>query len=113
MSKVFTKLCINILFLYISTLLFPSIFYNSGFDLIIAGSVLWIINLCVRPIILLISLPVNLLTFGLFSFIINTWMLLMTDTLLLGIKIPNFTTALFASIIISLGNVWYKKISDK
>lgn len=112
MTKIFTKLCINILCLYISTLLFPSILYNSVFDLVIAGSVLWIINLCVRPIILLISLPVNLLTFGLFSFIINTWMLLLTDTLLLGFKIPNFTTALLASIIISLGNLLFKK-NDK
>lgn len=109
MSKVFIKLCINILCLYISTLLFPSILYNNVFDLVIAGSILWIINLCVRPIILLISLPVNLLTFGLFSFIINTWMLLLTDTLLLNFKIPNFTTALLASMILSLGNVFYKK----
>jgi len=112
MSKIFTKLCINILCLYISTLLFPDIVYNSTFDLVIAGSVLWLINLCIRPFILLISLPINLLTFGLFSFIINTWMLLMTDTLLQGIKIPNFTTALGVSIIISLGNMLYKNRSD-
>ncbi|MPW26766.1 phage holin family protein [Alkalibaculum sp. M08DMB] len=110
MSKILTKIIINVALLYISTLVFPNVLYNSMTDLVIAGSVLWMINLFIRPLILLISLPINILTIGLFTFVVNTWMLLITDFIVQGIKIPNFTTALFISFIISFGNLVGKKL---
>ncbi|MFZ7119915.1 MAG: phage holin family protein [Eubacteriaceae bacterium] len=106
MKKTILKLFINILAFFISVHLFESIYLDNLNTLIISGVVLWLVNLIIRPILLLISLPINLLTMGLFSIIINTWMILITDTLLKGIKIPNFWIALFISLFISVGNIY-------
>ena len=109
MEKQIIKLFVNIAVLYISTIIFPDIIYNNITTIIIAGIVLWIINLIIRPIILLISFPINILTIGLFSLIINTWMILIADTLISGFKIPNFITAFAVSIFITIGNIVFKK----
>lgn len=109
MDKQIIKLFVNMAVLYMSTIIFPNIIYNNFSTIIIASIVLWIINLIIRPIILLISLPINILTIGLFSLVINTWMILIADTLVAGLKIPNFITAFAISIFITLGNIIFKK----
>ncbi|MFZ7133921.1 MAG: phage holin family protein [Eubacteriales bacterium] len=109
MEKQIIKLSINILVLYASTFIFPSVYMESVATLAVAGLILWVINLFIRPAVLFISLPVNLLTIGLFTLIINTWMVLITDTFITGFKIPNFSTAFIIALLISLGNILIKK----
>jgi putative membrane protein len=72
--------------------------------LIGAGLVLALLNLIVRPILKLLSLPLVILTFGLFSFVINVIILWLADALLLSLAISGLSAYLIGSFIIALAN---------
>ena len=67
-----------------------------------AAAMLGILNAFFRPIALLITLPINVLTFGLFTFIINAVMLKMVSGVITGFQVHGFWTAVFGALIISL-----------
>jgi putative membrane protein len=105
MLKLSLKLLGNIVAFYCAAQLFPSIHLETPETAIWAGLILWLVNLFIRPLLFLITLPVNFLTFGLFTLIVNTWMVLLTDTWLRGLKIPSFWVALAIAIIVSVLNM--------
>jgi putative membrane protein len=78
-----------------------------GFDVTLEGAIvgsviLGIINATIRPIFLVLALPINLLTLGLFTFFINGVMLWIVDMIVRGFDIQNFTTAIFAAFILTV-----------
>lgn len=75
----------------------------SGFlSAIFAGAMLGILNAFFRPIALLLTLPINILSLGLFTFIINALMLKMASGLIPGFDVYGFWTAIFGSLLISV-----------
>jgi putative membrane protein len=86
-------------------LLGSGITYGNRFKaIVIAGLVLAIVNIIIRPIIMLASLPAILLTLGLFMVIINGFMVFLASKLYHGLHVTNFWAAIFAGIIIGLVN---------
>ncbi|WP_297522464.1 phage holin family protein [uncultured Clostridium sp.] len=67
--------------------------------IIIFAVVLMIVNLVIRPVIQLISLPITCLTFGLFALVVNVLMILLASALVPGISINGF----FPAVLISIG----------
>ena len=67
-----------------------------------AAAMLGILNAFFRPIALIITLPINILSFGLFTFIINAVMLKMVSGVIGGFVVHGFWTAVFGALIISL-----------
>ena len=75
----------------------------SGFgSALIAALVLGVLNAFFRPILLILTLPINVLSLGLFTFVINAVLLLMTSGVIGGLVVDGFGSALFGSLIISL-----------
>ena len=72
------------------------------FSAIFAGAMLGILNAFFRPIALLLTLPINILSLGLFTFIINALMLKMASGLIPGFGVYGFWTAIFGSLLISI-----------
>ena len=72
------------------------------FSAIFAGAMLGILNAFFRPIALLLTLPINILSLGLFTFIINALMLKMASGLIPGFGVYGFWTAIFGSLLISV-----------
>ena len=72
------------------------------FSAIFAGAILGILNAFFRPIALLLTLPINILSLGLFTFIINALMLKMASGLIPGFEVYGFWTAIFGSLLISV-----------
>ena len=72
------------------------------FSAIFAGAMLGILNAFFRPIALLLTLPINILSLGLFTFIINALMLKMASGLIPGFDVYGFWTAIFGSFLISV-----------
>ncbi len=75
-----------------------------------AGIVLSLVNLLIRPMLIILTIPLNLITIGFFTLIINTWMIMLTSGLLPGFYVPGFGVAFFVSIIVSLFNWSFKKL---
>lgn len=77
--------------------------YVSGFGAALgAAAILGILNAFFRPIALILTLPINIITLGLFTFVINAVMLKMASGVISGFNVHGFWTAIFGSLIISL-----------
>lgn len=79
MAKLFIKYISIILAIYLLSFVLHTIYIGSIPALLIMGLVLLIVNLIIKPILLLITLPVSLLTLGLFSFVVNAWTIMIAD----------------------------------
>jgi putative membrane protein len=75
----------------------------SGFwSAFFAAAVLGILNAFFRPIILILTLPINILTMGLFTFVINALLLMMASGIISGFNVAGFWSAVFGALLISV-----------
>ncbi|MCE0496461.1 MAG: phage holin family protein [Methylacidiphilales bacterium] len=88
--------------LYLITLVPLGISFDSREDLAWAALILILVNTIIKPILILISLPLVLLTLGLFLFIINAIILYTLPDFVHGFHVPSFTSAFFGSLLLSL-----------
>lgn len=79
-------------------------FFGDWKDLLLAGTILGIINAVLKPILKFLALPVIILTLGLFSIIINIALLYFAEGLIPQLQVDGFLSALGAVIIISIVN---------
>ena len=87
----------------------------SGFgSALFAALVLGILNAFFRPILFILTLPINILSLGLFTFVINALLLMMTSGIIGGLVVDGFGSALFGSLVISLVSLLLSSfISDR
>ena len=104
MNKLFLKYLSIILSIYIVSLVLNTVYFKSIFDVLIMGLVLLLVNLFLKPILLTIALPFNLLTFGLVSFVVNALTIMLADGLVSGVDMGGFVNSLFAAVIIVIFN---------
>ncbi len=71
------------------------------FTALLAAAILGILNALFRPIALLITLPINVLSLGLFTFVINAFMLKMASGVISGFDVHGFGSAILGSLMIS------------
>lgn len=98
-----------------NTLIFLALagFFN-GFNIsswqsaLIAAAVFALLNLIVKPILVILSFPITILTLGLFYFIINGLMLWLTSTLVSGFYFSSFGMALLIALIVSALNTFFE-----
>lgn len=87
-----------------------------GFDVqniwaaLIAVVVIALINAFIKPLILLLTLPINILTLGIFTLVINALLFMFAAYLVPGINVDGFWSALLASILISVFSIGLSKI---
>ena len=82
--------------------LYPGVSVSSFTSALIAAFVLGLLNTLVRPLLVLLTLPVTVLTLGLFLFVINALMFWSAAELLAGLSVTGFTAALIGSVLYSL-----------
>ncbi len=78
---------------------------------LIVALVLGIFNAIVKPIIVILTLPINILTLGLFTFVINAFLIMLTDHFVKGFTVTSFTPALIAAVILWAINILISKAS--
>jgi putative membrane protein len=88
--------------LWAASHLFRGLKFDSTGALVISALLLGLANAIVKPLLIVLTLPLTLVTFGLFLLVINALMILLVAALVKGFKVSGFWTALFASIFISL-----------
>ena len=86
----------------ITSYLLDGIRVSGFFSALFAAAILGILNAFFRPIALLLTLPINIMTLGFFTFLINAFMLKMASGVILGFDVYGFWSAVFGSLIISL-----------
>jgi putative membrane protein len=96
---------VNTVALGVASALVSGISYFQFEDLVIAAALFGLLNTFIKPLLLLLTLPINLLTLGLFTFVINAIMLGLTSSFLSGFIVTGFWPALGGAIIISIVSV--------
>ncbi|MDD5295370.1 MAG: phage holin family protein [Rhodocyclaceae bacterium] len=88
--------------LWVASHVFSGIRFADTSSLIVSALLLGFANAIVRPLLIILTLPLTLVTLGLFLLVINALMMLLVSSLVRGFSVSGFWTAFFASIFISL-----------
>jgi putative membrane protein len=102
MAGFLLRLLVVALGLWLASALIPGIEIRGAWTLLGAALLLGLVNAVVRPLAILLTLPVTVLTLGLFLLVINAAMLALVAWMFDGFSIAGFWPALFGSIVVSL-----------
>ncbi len=102
LMKLILRLAINVFALVVVDYLLPGFSLANLQTAIVAAIVIGIVNTFIKPLVQLIALPISLLTFGITAFLINVLLLWLSSKVVPGFAIDTFTTAILASIVLSL-----------
>ncbi len=92
----------NALAIFFAAAIVPGIEIRGALSALGAGLVLGLVNAVVRPILLLLTLPLTLATLGLFLFVLNGLCLWLTAAMVKGFEVHGFWAAIFGALIVSL-----------
>jgi putative membrane protein len=101
---------INILALLLVAHVVPNFSYTSWVSLAIAAAVLGLLNAIVRPILWFLTLPITILTLGLFLLVLNAIMLELTAWLVPGFAIDGFGWAIVGALVLSIVSFFTSRI---
>jgi putative membrane protein len=88
--------------LFVLPHLFASIEVKNFYIALVVAVILGLLNAVVRPVLILLTLPITLLTLGLFIFVINALLFWFVSSFVAGFHVDGFWTALWGSIVYSL-----------
>ena len=88
--------------IFMAAYMIDGIHVSGFFSAVMAAAVLGVLNAFFRPILLILTLPLNILTLGLFTFVINAILLMMASGVIAGFSVDGFGTALLGSLFISI-----------
>ncbi len=103
---------ITALSLWVASLIFRGLKFESTAALVVSALLLGLANALVKPLLIVLTLPLTLLTFGLFLLVINALMVLLVSALVRGFKVSGFWTAFFASIFVSILSIAVGSLVD-
>ncbi|MEI7572776.1 MAG: phage holin family protein [Phenylobacterium sp.] len=88
--------------LAIASRLVPGVTYDAPMTLFLAALLLGVVNALLRPLLVILTLPITVLTFGLFLLVINAAMILLVSKILPGFQVAGFIPGLLVAIITGL-----------
>lgn len=98
----FIRILVSAFAVIISSYLLPGVHIDGFLTAIIVAAILSILNAVLKPILILLTIPITFLTLGLFLLVINAFMIILTDKLIDGFVVDNFWWALLFSLVLSL-----------
>jgi len=90
--------------------LLPGVHVASFTDALVVAVVLGIINAFIKPVLLILTLPITILTLGLFTFVINAVIILLAANIVTGFTVDGFWWALIFSIVLSIINSFLNRV---
>ncbi|HLD20138.1 MAG TPA: phage holin family protein [Patescibacteria group bacterium] len=99
---VLINLFLNTVAVMVGAYLLPGVDVAGFWTALVAAVVIGIINAVLKPILIILTLPINILTLGLLTFVINAMLILLASVLVSGFDVANFWSALLFSLLLSL-----------
>jgi putative membrane protein len=96
----------------ISAYIIPGVTLDGFFTAIVVAIVLGLVNMFIKPLIVLLTLPINVLTLGLFSFVIQAFMVILVTKIVPGFAVSSFWIAMLFAIVLSLVTTLLYRISQ-
>ncbi len=102
--QILVNLLLSGIAVLISAYVIPGVQVDGLFAAVVAAIILALVNAFIRPVIGLLTLPVNVMTLGLFSFVITALMVMLTAMIVPGFEVDGFLAALLFGVVLSLVN---------
>jgi putative membrane protein len=100
--KTIINLLLTAIAVVIGAYLLPGIHLSGFFDAIVVAIVISLINIFVKPILVVLTIPITFITLGLFLFVIDAIVILLAGNLISGFVVDGFWPALLFSIVLSI-----------
>lgn len=98
------RLLISTVAVIVAAYILPGVAVDSFLTAILVAIIMSILNMVVKPIMIILTIPITILTLGLFLFVINALIVLLASSLITGFTVDGFWYALLFSIVLSLIN---------
>ncbi len=114
--KLLLRWILNALVLLVLTKFVDGFVVESVYAALVAALVLGLLNAVIRPVLIVLTLPVTLVTLGLFTFVINGLLVWFMSTFVKGVEVDGFLPALFVAIVlwaVSTLTSWFLREVDR
>jgi len=106
MVKIILRWIINALVLMGLTYIVPGVYFTNFYAALIAALVLGIVNAILKPILVVLTLPINIITLGLFTLVINGLLFWLVSTFVKGFFVADFWSAFLAALVFSIISIF-------
>ncbi|MGK2858021.1 MAG: phage holin family protein [Thermoanaerobaculia bacterium] len=113
MKLLLVRWIVNTLALLLVSWIVPGISANSVVALLVAAAVLGLLNAVLRPVLVVLTAPLWIVTFGLFLIVVNATMLWLAGALVPGFTVSGFLAAVFGAIVLSVVSFFTGSIGKK
>ena len=109
--KLFINLLVSSLSVFITAYILPGVTLDSFTTALIVAVVLGLINAIIRPVLIILTLPITIITLGLFTFIITGVSVVLVDYIVEGFSVDSFLWAMVFGLVLSLVSSFLRKLS--
>ncbi|MBP9749527.1 MAG: phage holin family protein [Candidatus Pacebacteria bacterium] len=102
--RLVTHLLAVVLALFVASYIVPGISVDSFYTACVVAVLLGLLNLLVRPVLMVLTLPITIITMGLFVFVLNAGLFWFVGTFVEGFVVSGFIPALFGSLVVSVAS---------
>ena len=111
--KLILKILVSSLAVFFSAYILPGVYLDGFPTAILVAVVLSLLNAFVKPLLILLTIPVTIFSFGIFLLVINAFMILIADQILDGFTVNGFWAALAFSIILTIVTAILESLAGK
>lgn len=108
--SILTNWLVNTLVIMVAAYLLPGVHVENYLTALVLALVMGILNTLVRPLLIMLTLPITIVTFGLFLFFVNALMVIIASHVVPGFSVDGFFSAFLFSILIAIINIILRKI---
>lgn len=108
--KIIAKWFVSALAILLAAYLVPGIAVASFYTALIVAVLLGVANLVLKPILVILTLPISIITLGLFTIVINGFLFWFVGTIVKGFFVSGFMAALLGALVVSMANYLGDKI---
>lgn len=109
--KLILKIALGALALFATAELLPGVYVENYWVAVIAATVLGLLNALVRPFVVLLTLPITVLTLGLFLLVVNAFFFALAANFVPGFSVDGFSSALVGAVLMSIAGFFIQRIT--
>ena len=111
--NLFIQWLVSAIAILIAAYVLPGVGISGFWAALIVAVVLGLLNLLIKPLLILLTLPINILTLGLFTLVINALIVMLASGIVPGFEVGGFLNALLFSLVLALINYIFNKVTDR
>lgn len=111
--KFLVKLILYSVAILLTSYLLPGVHVDSFGSAFILAAVLALLNITLKPLLIILTIPITIISLGLFLLVINALIIMVADSIIPGVQIEGFWWALLFSFVVSILNGFFTGLSSE